>query len=442
MRKAAAQSVQIEFEGLPAPVGFCGGDEVLGVLGAVLAGWPSTPARQPAAAPRISVEVAHGGYRLTAPWRPEPIIEPTAASAACSLIVDLVRGYAVHNKDRFCLHAAGACFGEKLVVFPSEYRAGKSMLVTALASTGVHVFAEDVMSLADDDSGAGQAFGICPRLRLPLPESVGEALEGFVARHKGPSDDWYQYLRLPPERLARYGEKAAIVAFVFLDRRPDGPPELQTIGAGESLRRLLIRNFGSVAPAVSVLDRMRLLVGAIPCLRLRYSRLHEAAELMMTSFPPAGEPNLQITSQEGVITRTAVRVKQNRVPKECSERSPIFPDSMLFVQRSDVELRRVDGDTFLAVSSSNGIFGLDVVGGLIWELLGEPASVREIVEALEAIFADEQPERLRTDTERLLGELQEQKLVESVDLQPTGRGGPAELADRAITIRSRIADHL
>ncbi|EHK53331.1 hypothetical protein [Allomesorhizobium alhagi] len=115
-------------------------------------------------------------------------------------------------------------FAERLVVFPSTNRAGKSTLIARLAAEGVAVHADDLLPLTPDDEG--MSLGISPRLRLPLPETAGATLTRFVMENQGAADGRYKYLELAAPLLAPFGESCPIGAFVLLERQIHRAAEL------------------------------------------------------------------------------------------------------------------------------------------------------------------------------------------------------------------------
>ena len=57
-------------------------------------------------------------------------------------------------------------------------------------------------------------MGIAPRLRKPLPDSLGSRLLRFIAERTGPSDRQWVYVKLGEGELAPLGDVAPIKAFV------------------------------------------------------------------------------------------------------------------------------------------------------------------------------------------------------------------------------------
>ncbi|MHA7820230.1 MAG: PqqD family protein [Erythrobacter sp.] len=82
-----------------------------------------------------------------------------------------------------------------------------------------------------------------------------------------------------------------------------------------------------------------------------------------------------------------------------------------FTVSGDVVAREVGGEMVLLDLASGQYFGLDAVGGRIWELLSErPHTLEQLCDAIEAEF--EAPrERIEADLMALAAQLSEQELI-------------------------------
>ena len=82
-----------------------------------------------------------------------------------------------------------------------------------------------------------------------------------------------------------------------------------------------------------------------------------------------------------------------------------------FTVSDDVVSREVGGEMVLLDLESGQYFGLDTVGGRIWELLSErPRSLKELSDAIEAEF-DAPRSRIESDLLALAKQLSEQELI-------------------------------
>jgi pyrroloquinoline quinone biosynthesis protein D len=80
-------------------------------------------------------------------------------------------------------------------------------------------------------------------------------------------------------------------------------------------------------------------------------------------------------------------------------------------RRRDDVLAQAAGETVILLTPDSGeYFTLNEVGGMIWELADGTRTVAEIVAALAQEF-DAPEEEIRADTEELLAELADAKLV-------------------------------
>ena len=323
------------------------------------------------------------------------LIETTAASAACSVIVDLVKGYSDEHPSRLCLHCGSVAFSDRLVIFPSEYRAGKSTLVARLAAGGHQVFGDDVLPLSDDDE-RGLALGLAPRLRLPIPKKVSRAFRHFIAKHAGPGDGYYQYLDLPGGGLAKRGSMLPLGAVVLLDRQSNGAASLGRVSRSAALQALITRNFARTAPAGDLLDRLHRVIDRLPLFALRYSDLEDAAELLERTFaqwpPRAGEIAFEAKPASG----EAVVAARDLAAKVAGLR---------LRQNPAIKLHAVDGELFLADAEGVAIHHLNAMGAGLWNLLAEPVTEAEATEVLCGAFPDADPAAISRDVRALFAAL-------------------------------------
>jgi hypothetical protein len=95
----------------------------------------------------------------------------TSAEMLCDLGIDLAETFIRYRSAMQCLHCSAVALcsegEERLVVFPNINRAGKSLLAASFLQHRVRLFADDLLAVTEE--GEGMAFGLPPRLRLPLP---------------------------------------------------------------------------------------------------------------------------------------------------------------------------------------------------------------------------------------------------------------------------------
>lgn len=393
---------------LSAPIEFSNCPEVLETLRASVSGWSLTPWDDAGnAVPSIRVTREDKHYRLESSRLDGSIHEPSAVSAACSLIVDIVNHRVHEDPELVCLHAGAIRFGDRVLLFPSTYRAGKSTLLARLAMAGHTVVADDVVPIARSPEGlVAIAPGVAPRLRLPLPETFEAGFRDFAERCRGPEDAYYRYLSLPENRLAAHGERFGIGGFVFLERDTDSPPRLVPVDRGKALHYLLRQNFGRAAPAGDILDRFEKLVLRCGCYRLRYSDLGAAARLLSEAFGdwrPEDFASAPTFDDEPV---TAGR-RDSVLPPEAIE--ALLAEQL--VQSAGIGVRQVGGEVFLTDDRAGSIFGLDGIGPAVWQLLEEPITLTELVDILAEAFPVVDRRVILGDVAALIGELLGRDLV-------------------------------
>ncbi|TRD11654.1 PqqD family protein [Erythrobacter insulae] len=82
-----------------------------------------------------------------------------------------------------------------------------------------------------------------------------------------------------------------------------------------------------------------------------------------------------------------------------------------FAASDDVVAKQVGGETVLLDLASGQYFGLDLVGGRIWELFGEASqSLSSLSDAIEAEF-DAPRSVIETDIRALLVDLKDRELI-------------------------------
>ena len=386
------------FKGLSKPVELPEG-RVVEVLSAVLHGWRFLPLAEAGSLdPLIRLTEVEGRYRLESPWQDGPTRDRNAVDAVCAFIVDLVHAYVADTPSLLCLHCAAAEFGDRLVIFPGDYRAGKSTLMASLAAAGTRVHADDVIPIMAPGNLA-VAPGIAPRLRIPLGAEASPALRRFVAAHRGPASRRYQYLSLGANRLARHGDKAPIGAFVALDRQDGARTALVPYSKSDMLGRVILRNFARDVPASEILERLHALVAYGPCFKLIYSNVDQAVTLLRDVFRhwperrPVGEPDAAppatVHPPEG--DNGAVAGHLTRTP--------------------GVREKAVGNAMFLTDPKDQSIHQLSALGAALWRLLARPCRFEDAVDVIHQAFPKRERARIQDDLRALVAGLEKRGLL-------------------------------
>lgn len=370
----------IALDGVSAPIALRNCSALLRPLAKVLGSWRfrilERSGRNGAASPVISVTCEGNRFRIASPWLPRALVERSAVGAVFSLTAELAQAFSAEKPERLCFHCAAVEIGGRLIMFPNTEEAGKSSLAAKLASSGLRIFADDVLPISDT-SRKGMSLGVAPRLRLPLPPTADAAFREFVRKHRGPHDKEFAYLTLPEDLLAPYGALAPIGAVVVLDRRASAPAQLAPVPRAQGLRQLIVQNFAPGGTKINAVDRLHDLIEAIPCFTLIYSRLDEATELIASRF-----------AKNSAAWRKAVKEPATEAAEVAvevpSERSRARVQR--FEQTPGVILRAVDDDLFLVKPGQEAVFHLNPVAASLWRLLDRPTTMAAASETLSRVF--------------------------------------------------------
>ena len=380
--------------------------EIEDILSRILLGWrlETEASNQPA---EIGVARVGRAYCVSAPWLAQAVCETSAVGSVCNLIIELVHAYLVANPSMLCLHCGAAAFGGKAVIFPSTHRAGKSALMACLAYRGHRVIADDVMPVAEA-AGHCVALGIAPRPRFPLPEGASDGFREYVRSHAGPGDGYYQYVPLPPERLAPQGTHVPIGAIVLLERDAGASAAFEPVPRSEALQALIMQNFARRQPASAILSRLHKLLRGVPIVRLRYGDIEAAGMALSDAF--GAWPTTLPLSASGPSTNVAPA--QGPAKSRARTARPKFAGTARFHRKVGIKARSVEGETFLADPDSNAIFRLNALGASIWSLLREPISLKEAEDTICFAFPDHPRAAIAADVANLFGDLARAGLID------------------------------
>jgi hypothetical protein len=272
-------------------VDFTGCEDVVAGIPHVFRGWnlkSGRPSDFPKAKPRAVISRRGAGWHwreLGAPkarqW--DPIPPKTPMRVLTDVHDAAIYWYLADNPELLCLHGAAVKIGGGLVCFPARGRTGKSTLIANLAALGHKVFCDDVLGLAPPRE-RGVSLGLMPRLRVPLAPNLAAEVRNFIATHQGPVDRQWLYLKLGAGQIAKLGESAPIQAFVILERRDAGQPELIEVRTSEVLKELIAENIIRKLPMPVIFDRLHRLAATRRKFRLRYSDPGEAARFLAETF--------------------------------------------------------------------------------------------------------------------------------------------------------------
>lgn len=272
------------FEGISKPVRLSDGtSDLLPLMCDILGAWPFHECSDGCVDPVITIRGENDGYSRTSPWLDRPKVYMNPVNATCDFIVDLVHAYNVDHPEMLCLHCAAAIIRGRAIVFPNGYNQGKSTFMALLASRGVRILCDDVMPL-NLSTFMGVAFGIQPRLRIPVPATLPTQFHDFIAGHAGPESDRFRYLKLGESMLAEFGEIFPIGGIVVLNRNEHGENTLEPCGQADALKAIILRNFADSMPAAEILDGLCALTEQARLYRLTYDSGDTAVRLLLDAF--------------------------------------------------------------------------------------------------------------------------------------------------------------
>ena len=396
----------LSYAGLNAPVRLDGADALLPLLSAALPSWPVTvsdmaPSQQPFASLRGQSD---GMYEINVYADASQARRWDAVNVVCDFVAEMAWEKLRSQPDLLCVHAAAVQFGDRLVVFPSSRRAGKSTLTCALAHQGQTVFTDDYLfiDIAADGAMNGTANGIAPRLRLPVPDGFSEVFNRWATADQGPSNKQYKYLTEAP--LATGGASLALGAIVVLDRQ-DEPvtPRLDPIDQATAMDSMIIQNFARSLHAGIILQSIETLTANLPTYRLVYHCGEDAAAFLRSSELLHDLPVAKLVDAKPPTQAPLEELEQRPMP---------FDPVAAYVQRVGATESHIDGAHFLADRSGLAIHRLNSGSAAIWRLLAEPTSLQDVVEILTVAFPDTKPDQIAADSLAALQQLTAARLIE------------------------------
>ena len=344
-------------------------------LAQALSGWPLTVHSAQGATPDTYIYRDSDGMWQGSRHEENEFELPTAASAACSLVGELVARRLETEPTLLGLHCGSVEINGKLVLFPESSKAGKSTLTVAFAAAGYRVFGDDVLGLTAQ--GEGVAMGVAPRLRMPMPDSFSAEFVEYAERYAGPEDERYRFVIPAENRLARYDDISPVGAIVLLERNPQTlEPEVVKLAAGEGLLQLLSQNFAdSDTPDEELIERLLPLIQRVPCLMLRYSEPLAGARYLAKAIE---NPHLQRANSASLL---------NYMPASVDDAASYDLDR-IWLPAEGVSSYSLGDELFLIAPLTGDIHRLNASGKIAWQLLQhEPVSGHALSDVIAAYFS-------------------------------------------------------
>ena len=246
-------------------------------------------------------------------------------------------------------------------------------------------------------------MGIAPRLRLPLPEALGQGFRDWSEAVGGPRNRQYMYLALPTQ--PPQGEVLPLGAFVILDRQ-EAPVDagLEPVGPDVAMDALLFQNFTRDRHSGDILRAMAATLSDRPSFRLKFHSLDDAVACLERQFDHWPDAAPQVTGKPEATFRLADFDAQ--VP-------PSSPAGAPLVQAPGTTEVWLGERLYLADAAGRAIHRIDPLGAVIWLVLAEPTAPDEIADLLVEAFPKTPRDQIEADLARLLTEMGDAGLTAS-----------------------------
>ena len=312
-----------------------------------------------------------------------------AVNAVCDMVVGLFYEMLRSNPQLFCLHCAAVNINGRLVLFPSQRKAGKSLLTAALADHGARVFSDDVVPLTLEGGVlTGLGNGVLPRLRLPLPENLTPEFGARLDAALGPRNAQYHYPQIAS--LAGHGERCPVGAIVLLDRQDGEAARLEPVEPGEVIQAFLRQNFARALHSGRILSTVEALVGSLPLSRLVYDRADEVPALLDRAFARWSRPLPDMTHVLDHTPQDAEFAQLDRPP-------PLFTPDRAYIQAPGLTEVSVDGATYLSDRAGLAVHRLNPGSQMIWRLIEEPMDVSTAAALMADVYPEEDAQAISDD---------------------------------------------
>jgi hypothetical protein len=201
-------------------------------------------------------------------------MDPLTRADAVTYLLGPVLAFLLRLQGRVPLHASGVAIDGSAVLFAGAAGAGKSTTAAALASLGHPLLSDDVVPLADGDSGPSAWPGYP---RVSLCDDAAQALfadaddlPAFSATYRK------RYLDLETAGLAFQPAPLPIGQVVVLAGHTPGPaPAVRPLGPREALVALLPHTYGTYLIDMGMrareFDLLARLVDAVPVYEVRFA---------------------------------------------------------------------------------------------------------------------------------------------------------------------------
>lgn len=347
-------------------------------------------------APLIHITFKDDSYSLTTAGMEETNLYKDKVDVLCDLIAQLALARSHHDLEALYLHAAGVVMNGKLVVFPSQFRAGKSFLTACLVAQGYPYLGDDIVPMTLDTCQACSP-GFAPRLRIPLPTTTDKESKDFIDKHIALAGKRYAYLALEDKIRIKKNNRVDIGAFVLLEREEGTSARLEELPVAEVFKQLVKQNFAREVDGARILATLTQAVSSAQCFKLHYDRADEAITLLSEHFS-----NWPIETDEINIELSSASDRAEK-SKSHSEES--------FTQNTQAQKIRIEAENFLSSPDGRAIYHLNPIASGIWELLAEPVTKEEIISILATAFPLVEHSVIENDVTVILQRFEKKQLI-------------------------------
>jgi len=346
--------------------------------------------------PLISIQYEDGEYRFSASWLKEVKSYIDKVDVLCELIAQFLVAKSFYDGNALYLHAAAVAINQKLIVFPSQYRAGKSLLTVCLAANGYQYFCDDVLPLTIEEC-KGRSLGVAPRLRLPIPDNIDSNSKDFIESRMELRGKRYAYLTLNRMNKASKDDLLEIGAFVLLSRQKGIQAQIEEIPATTIFQQLIKQNFAREIKGSLILTTLSQVISQAKCVKISYDKVDDAIKLISEHF--ANWPSCLEVDPHKLHASNPLSNTIDDIDKDC------------FLQNEGVQKVSIEGESFLSSPDGTAIYHLNQIGSGIWELLGEPTTENGLRSILSAAFPDVDDSIITKDVSTILSSFRLNNLV-------------------------------
>jgi len=389
------EPVYLYFEGLNHPLCFIDCEHLTESFSILFPEWDYSVGEH-RDTPIISIKFESNEYRLSRSWSNEIKTYTDKIDILCELVAQILLAKSFSDSEALYLHAASVVINGRAIVFPSQFRAGKSLLTACLTAAGCKYFCDDVFPLTIGEC-KGKPLSVAPRLRLPLPDTIDLECKNSIESHMKLRGKRYAYLELEKELRVTKDILFDVGAFVLLERREGRDAEIEELPAAVIFQQLIKQNFAREIDASLILLTLSQAISQAQCLKIYYDRAGDAVILLNEYFSSWPSESTNAESKSYAL--------------ELQNRESELTDKDCLVQNKGVQKIKIDGESFLTSSDGQAIYHLDMVGSGIWELLSEQISKDEIIEILATAFPETDKATIEKDTLKVLSTLKINNLI-------------------------------